>query len=74
MSARAHRTGKLKTSEAKGHTGRSRKSEGGHLGEHREGPELGPVLGRLGTNGKGSERKKECILGLGRGDLAEEGH
>jgi hypothetical protein len=46
----------------------------GHLGEHREGQGLGPVLGRLGTNGKGSERKKERSLGMGKGDLAEEGH
>jgi hypothetical protein len=29
LSAKAHRTGKLKTSEAKGHTGGGRKSEEG---------------------------------------------
>lgn len=45
----------------------------GHLGEHREGPGPGPVLGRLRTNGKGSERKKKSTLGLGLEGQGSEG-
>lgn len=68
MSVRSYRTGKDEDLGGKKFTlEEAERVRRGHLGEHREGTGLGPVLGRLGTNGKGSERKKKETLGLGRG-------
>lgn len=65
---------KLKTSEAKAHTGGSKKSKAGTFGRTQRRTRTGSCPGKAGDKWERQGEEKEKHLGFGGVDLAEEGH